>query len=119
MRQSPARNKPRSPTDGVTIQGKAIAAAILTGVPVNGRAATSLAALLEATCAELNASLRYNGLLQARRTAAGPCTLRSDQAILVQLIVREAVTNAINYAHPTGIPGQIAVTYSGAREGSV
>jgi two-component sensor histidine kinase len=103
MRRSPARNKPRFPIDGVAIQGKAINGSILTGAPVNGQALTNLAVLLERTCAELNASLRYNGRLEAHPTA-DDCTLCSDKAILVQLIVREAVTNASKYAHPTGSP---------------
>jgi PAS domain S-box-containing protein len=118
MRQSPARSKRRFSTDGVTIPGNAINGSIRTGAPANGQGLTDLAALLEDTCAELHASLRYNGRLEALRTADN-CTLCSDKAIVVQLIVREAVTNAIKYSHPTGIPGWITVTCGLAHEGGV
>ena len=67
----------------------------------------------------LLASLQYNGRLEFLRTAADNCVLRSDKATLVTLIVREAVTNAIKYAHPTGIPGRITVACSRDSEGTI
>jgi two-component sensor histidine kinase len=82
-------------------------------------AAVNLAALLDDTCSELLASLQYDGRLEFPRTEADTCALRADKANLVMLIVREAATNAIKYAHPTGIPGRITVACSHDPEGAI
>jgi PAS domain S-box-containing protein len=115
MRESSARSKQRFSTDGGTTPGMAINGSIVTGAALKGQALTNLAALLEDTCA----SLLYDGCLEFLWPVAENCTLRADKARLVQLIVAEAVTNAIKYTHPTGIPGRITVTYRPVPEGAV
>ncbi len=37
------------------------------------------------------------------------CFVHSDQVIPIALIVSEAITNALKYAHPAGVPGRIDV----------
>ncbi len=116
MRQSSARSKARLCRNGGTTPREAIDGAILAS---EHHAVVNLAASLDDTCSELLATLQYNGRLEFLRTAADNCVLRSDKATLVTLIVREAVTNAIKYAHPTGIPGRIAVACSQDSEGVI
>jgi two-component sensor histidine kinase len=40
---------------------------------------------------------------------AGPCTSPPESAALLGLIVAELVTNAVKYAHPTGVAGRVEV----------
>ena len=47
--------------------------------------------------------------LEVKAYGAGASRVRADLAAPVELIVREAVANAIKYAHPTSVPGKIAV----------
>ena len=106
MRQPSAQSKARLCRNGGTTPREAIDGAVLTS---GHCAVVNLAASLGGACSELLASLQYNGRLEFLPTAPDNCVLRSDKATLVTLIVREAVTNAIKYSHPTGIPGRIAV----------
>jgi two-component sensor histidine kinase len=39
----------------------------------------------------------------------GDCTVAGTQALPIGLIVCEVVTNAVKYAHPSGVPGRLAV----------
>jgi PAS domain S-box-containing protein len=82
-------------------------------------AMVNLATTLDETCCELAASLRCNDHLEFAWSAANNCALRADKAILVTLIVREAVSNAVKYAHPTGIPGRITVACRQVSEGVI
>jgi PAS domain S-box-containing protein len=79
----------------------------------------NVATTLDDTCRELVASLQCNDHLAFAGPAANNCVLRADKAMLVTLIVKEAVSNAIKYAHPTGIPGRIAVSCSQNSEGVI
>jgi len=38
------------------------------------------------------------------------CVVSARQATAVGLVVGEAITNALKYSHPTGVPGKIGVT---------
>lgn len=46
--------------------------------------------------------------------ATGECMMASERALPLGFIVVELVTNAVKYAHPTGITGTIAVSCAGA-----
>ena len=50
---------------------------------------------------------RHSGSLT--RLPSDDCAVTSDEAAVIGLIVGEAVTNAIKYSHPTGVPGKITV----------
>jgi two-component sensor histidine kinase len=53
-------------------------------------------------------------------TCAGHCcALPPERALSVGFIVVELVTNAVKYAHPTGVPGEINVACSQAADGTV
>jgi two-component sensor histidine kinase len=38
-----------------------------------------------------------------------PCPIAARQATAVSLIIGEALTNALKYSHPTGVPGKIGI----------
>jgi two-component sensor histidine kinase len=52
-------------------------------------------------------------------TCAGHCALPPERALSAGFIVVELVTNAVKYAHPTGVPGQIYVACTQAADGTV
>ena len=52
-------------------------------------------------------------------TGGGHCVLPSERALSIGFIVVELVTNAVKYAHPTGVPGEINVACSQAADGTV
>jgi len=37
------------------------------------------------------------------------CVIQAKQATAVGLVIGEAITNAVKYSHPTGVPGKIAI----------
>jgi PAS domain S-box-containing protein len=74
---------------------------------------------LQDACAEIASSLTYNGRLEVLPTAADACEVHADRAALIVLIVTEAVRNAITFAHPTGVPGRIAVGTRQDRAGAI
>ena len=65
-----------------------------------------LCAAVRDACAELAAALAYTAISRAR--TAGALTVPADMAALILIIVREAVANAIKYAHPTGVEGKLS-----------
>jgi len=74
---------------------------------------------LQDACAEIAASLAYNGRLEVLPTVADVRLVHADRATLIMLIVTEAVKNAITFAHPTGVPGRIAVGTRQDRAGAI
>jgi two-component sensor histidine kinase len=38
------------------------------------------------------------------------CAVQAKQATAVGLVIGEAITNAVKYSHPTGVPGKIVIT---------
>lgn len=72
-----------------------------------GRRVVNLVELLDETCAALLSAIEHSGSLT--RLPSDECAVTSDQAAVIGLIVGEAVTNAIKYSHPTGVPGKITI----------
>lgn len=77
------------------------------GPATAGKCVVNLVELLDETCADLLSAVDRSGSLT--RLPSDDCAVTSDQAAVIGLIVGEAVTNAIKYSHPTGVPGKITV----------
>jgi len=65
------------------------------------------------------AALASSGNIRLHFTCDGPCALPTERALSVGFIVVELVTNAVKYAHPTGVPGEIKVACTQASDGTV
>lgn len=55
------------------------------------------------------ASLSFAGPTRLAFDSHGPCPLPAQSALLVGLVVSELLMNAIKYAHPTGVMGNVFV----------
>jgi two-component sensor histidine kinase len=58
-------------------------------------------------CKSLVSSLAFAGRVDLSLGFTTTCLVPTDQVVPLTLIVSEIITNAIKYAHPTGIPGKI------------
>ena len=124
MRPSAMSSKPQLSANGAAaneginetrpITAKSPAAFVLDTKPM-----VSLPEALKDMCAELVSSLGYDGRLEFLRNAAENCVVRSDIAAMVVLIVKEAVTNAIKFAHPAGVLGTITIACRQHRSGTI
>lgn len=75
-----------------------------------GRSTVDLAEYLTGVCEAVTAFSRLDaGVALSTRLSPG-CRMRPDQILPLALIVSEAVTNAVKYAHPAGAPGWIEVS---------
>ena len=77
------------------------------GPPTGGESVVNLLDVLDKTCAGLLSTIDYSGSLT--RLPSDDCVVTSDLAAVIDLIVGEAITNAMKYSHPTRIPGKIIV----------
>ena len=65
------------------------------------------------------AALSSSRVIRLHFTCDEHCALPPERALSVGFIVVELVTNAVKYAHPTGVPGEINVACTQAADGTV
>ena len=65
------------------------------------------------------AALASSGNIRLHFTCDRHCALPTERALSVGFIVVELVTNAVKYAHPTDVPGEISVACTQAADGTV
>jgi two-component sensor histidine kinase len=83
---------------------------LLSGSPDQGDGGIDLGRYLAKLCGSLVETVSFVGDTVISHRDGGGCMVRPDQATPVALIVIELVTNALKYAHPTGVAGRITVS---------
>ena len=83
---------------------------LLSGAPGEGDAGVDLGRFLAKLCTSLMETVSFAGDTEITHRDSGGCLVRPDQATPVALIVSELVTNALKYAHPSGVAGRILVS---------
>jgi two-component sensor histidine kinase len=84
-----------------------------------GGGGVDLGRFLAKLCTSLMQTVSFAGDTVITHRDSGGCMVRPDQATPVALIVSELVTNALKYAHPSGVPGKIRVSCRSLGEGLV
>ncbi len=92
---------------------------LLSGAPDHGGGGIDLGRYLAKLCGALVETISFAGDTVISHRDGGGCMVRPDQATPVALIVIELVTNALKYAHPTGVAGRITVSCRPAASGLV
>ncbi|MBS0525549.1 MAG: sensor histidine kinase [Proteobacteria bacterium] len=82
-----------------------------------GRAEVDLARLLADTLRPLKEL--YGDRLRLDMSIGGGCAVTSEQAFVLALTFAEIVTNAVKYAHPSGLPVEMAVVGASTAGGSI
>lgn len=92
---------------------------LLSDSPRQAEAGVDLGRYLAKLCQGLMDTLSFAGETTITHDNEAGCLVRPDQATPVALIVSELVTNALKYAHPSGVPGKIRVSCRSLGEGLV
>lgn len=90
---------------------------LLSKAPQQG--VVDLGGYLRNVCQNLAAALSFGGQVDMSGLAIGTCHISADQAVPLAVLVSELATNAIKYAHPSGVPGRIAVSCRRAADGTL
>ncbi|KRA71739.1 histidine kinase [Caulobacter sp. Root656] len=83
---------------------------LLSGAPGEDEDGIDLGRFLAKLCTTLMETVSFAGDTIITHRDSGGCMVRADQATPVALIVSELVTNALKYAHPSGVAGRIQVS---------
>jgi len=83
---------------------------LLSAAPGHGAGGVDLGRFLAKLCRSLMETVSFAGDTAITHRDTGGCLVRPDQATPVALIVSELVTNALKYAHPSGVAGRILVS---------
>jgi two-component sensor histidine kinase len=75
----------------------------------NGRATIDLGEFLRQVCAIAVSSLSLSAKSALYYDCSPGCAVRSEHVVPMALVINEAVTNAVKYAHPSGVAGKIVV----------
>jgi|SRR5579871_4483386 len=78
-----------------------------------------ICALLIESVNEIVSALSLSDRVHVRQKLHADCQVSADQASALVLMMSEIVTNAIKYAHPTGVPIQIDIACVHASDGRV
>lgn len=92
---------------------------LLSGAPGEVEGGIDLGRFLAKLCNSLMETVSFAGDTTITHRDAGGCMVRPDQATPVALIVSELVTNALKYAHPSGVAGRILVSCRSTARGLV
>jgi two-component sensor histidine kinase len=92
---------------------------LLSATPGKGDDGIDLGRFLAKLCASLMETVSFAGDTTITHKDTGGCVVRPDQATPVALIVSELVTNALKYAHPSGVAGRILVSCRSTGRGLV
>jgi two-component sensor histidine kinase len=90
---------------------------LLAGAGTGG--AIALSAYLREISEAVVSSVALPGTVRLSHSSNVECLLASEHAVPVGLIVCELVTNAVKYAHPTGVAGHILVACQRTGNGTV
>lgn len=90
---------------------------LLSAAPDQGE--IDLGRYLDKLCRGLVQTVSFAGDTTLTHRDSGGCMVRADQVTPIALIVSELVTNALKYAHPTGVAGKIVVSCRAATAGLV
>jgi two-component sensor histidine kinase len=78
-----------------------------------------IAAYLREVAEAVVSSLAVAGSVELRLASDAGCFVTPEAALSLGLIAGEMVTNAVKYAHPTGVAAQITLACRGGADGSI
>jgi two-component sensor histidine kinase len=77
-----------------------------------------LSSYLQRLCVDLESGFGFAGRIELGEVGAG-CQVSPELARPIAVMVSELVANAMKYAHPSGVPGQIRIACHRVRDGGL